>query len=317
MELIRGSAKLHPHHRGCVTALGGFDGLHLGHQAVIRRALHCAKAGLHRAGVVLFEPLPHEFLNPSGAVPRLYSLRERLKIIASLGVEQVVCLRFGAEIAAMPAEEFVERVLVNQLQVHTLLVGEGFHFGQDRGGDIALLLDCARRHGFAVECVPPVLASGGERISSTWVRAVLTDGDFSLAARLLGRNYSVSGRVRHGDKRGRKLGFATANLFIGRQPFPLRGVFAVLVEGVGPSALRGVANAGYRPTFGSGGFHLEVHLPGVSSDLYGRRLRVRFLKKIRSEQRFDNVEALRERIREDIKAAMRTASHPPPVPSLR
>ena len=317
MELIRDSGRLQPRHQGCVTAFGGFDGLHLGHQTVIERALRCAKAGSRRTSVVLFEPLPHEFLKPSGEVPRLYSLRERLNIIASFGVEQVVCLRFNADLAAMQAEEFVERVLVGQLKVHTLLVGEGFRFGRDRGGGVALLLDCAKRHGFVVECTPPVLADGGERISSTRVRVLLANGDFASASHLLGRDYSVSGRVRHGDKRGQRLGFATANLFIGRHPFPLRGVFAVVVEGVSAWSLRGVANAGYRPTFDGGEFHFEVHLPGFSGNLYGRRLRVHFLAKIRSEQRFDNAEALKERIREDIKTAMRIATRPLSMPSLR
>ena len=308
---------MQPRHRGCVAAFGGFDGLHLGHQAVIRRALHCAKAGSRKTGVVLFEPLPHEFLQPSANVARLYSLRERLRIIASLGVEQVVCLRFNTALAAMQAEEFVERVLVDRLGVHTLLVGEGFRFGQSRAGDSALLLDCAKRYGFGVECVSPVLAGDGKRISSTRVRELLSDGDLALASCLLGRDYSVSGRVRHGSKRGQRLGFATANLFTGRRLFPLRGVFAVIVEGVSAGSLRGVANAGRRPTFGGGGFHLEVHLPGFSGDLYGRRLQVRFLEKIRSEQRFDNADALKERIREDIKAAMKIAARPLSVPSLR
>ncbi len=304
VEFVRGDYNLRARHRECIAAFGGFDGLHLGHRAVIGRALELARASAAvPAAVVLFEPLPREFLDAQGAPPRLYPLRERVAIIAALGVERVVCLRFNARIAASGAGEFIERILVGKLGVRALVVGEGFRFGRGKAGDVALLNAAAARYGFVTECVSAV-AAGDERISSTGVREALTSGDLSRAARLLGRDYSVSGRVGHGSKRGAQLGFPTANLMLGRRPPPLRGVFAVAVEGAAAGLLPGVANAGYRPTFGGEKFCLEVHLPGFSANLYGRRLRVRLLARIRDEQRFDSVDELKSRIKQDVEAAM-------------
>ena len=307
MEFIRGVHNLRPRHRGCVAAFGGFDGLHAGHRAVIERAQAAAKAGTHPATVVLFEPLPREFFDAPNAPGRLYPLRERVSILAGLGVERVVCLKFNARLAAMRAETFVERILAGKLGVHTLVVGDGFRFGQAQTGDVSLLEAAATKHGFAVECVDAVTSDDGERISSTRVRAALKDADFESAEQLLGRAYRVSGRVKHGDKRGERLGFPTANLALGRRPPPLHGVFAVAVEGAAAETLPGVANAGRRPTFDGGGFCFEVHLPGFSDNLYRRRLHVRPLAKIRDERRFDTVEALKSRIKEDVEAAMELA----------
>ena len=307
VEFIRGDCKLHSRHRGCVAAFGGFDGLHLGHRAVIERALALAGTHAQPSTVVLFEPLPREFLDARAAPPRLYPLRERVAVIESLGVERIVCLRFNARVAAIEAEEFIERVLVARLGVRALVVGEGFRFGRGKEGDVALLDAAAARHGFTTECVTAVRADSGRRVSSTWVREVLTRGDFTQAAHLLGRAYSVGGRVVRGHGRGAQLGFPTANLALGRRPPPLRGVFAVLVEGAGAGLLPGVANAGYRPTFGGGKFCFEVHLPGFSANLYGRRLRVRFLEKMRNEQRFGGTDELKSRVREDVAAAIEVA----------
>lgn len=304
MEFVRGVHNLHTRRRGCVAAFGGFDGLHLGHRAVIERAQALAKSSPHPAAVILFEPLPHEFFDASNAPARLYPLRERISILAGLGIERVVCLKFNARLAMMQADAFIEQVLTDKLGVRALVVGEGFRFGRNQAGDVSLLKDAATKHGFAVERVDAVTDGGGERISSTRVRTALKDADFGLAKRLLGRDYRVSGRVVHGAKRGEQIGFPTANLAFGRRPPPLRGVFAVLVEGAGAGALPGVANAGRRPTFGEDEFCFEVHLPGFSDNLYRRRLHVRPLAKIRDEQRFDTIEALKSRIKEDVEAAM-------------
>ncbi len=307
MEFVRGDYNLRSRHRGCVAAVGGFDGLHLGHRAVIERALTFARASAQPAAVVLFEPLPREFFDAPQAPPRLYPLRERVAILAAMGIERIVCLQFNARVAAIEGEAFIERVLVGKLGVHTLVIGEGFRFGRSQAGDVALLNAAASRHGFTTECVPPVVTDTGERISSTQVRAALKGGDLVQASRLLGRDYSVSGRVGHGSKRGTELGFPTANLALGRRPPPLRGVFAVTVEGAAAGPVAGAANAGYRPTFGGREFCFEVHLPGFSDNLYGRRLRVRLLARIRDEQRFDTVGELKSRIREDVEAAMALA----------
>ncbi len=304
MEFVRGVHNLHPRHRECVAAFGGFDGLHIGHRAVIERAQAVAESSPHPATVILFEPLPREFFDALNAPARLYPLRERISILAGLGIERVVCLKFNERLAMMQADAFIERILTDKLGVRALVVGEGFRFGRSQAGDVSLLKDAAAKHGFAVECVDAVTDDDGERISSTRVRTALKDADFGLAKRLLGRDYRVSGRVVHGDKRGEQIGFPTANLAFGRRPPPLHGVFAVTVEGAGACPLPGVANAGRRPTFGEGGFCFEVHLPGFSDNLYQRRLHVRPLAKIRDEQRFDTIEALKSRIKEDVEAAM-------------
>ena len=304
IELLRGHYRLPPHHRGCFAAFGGFDGLHLGHRAVIDRALSLARRARRPAAVVLFEPLPKEFFDAQSPPSRLYPLRERAAIIASWGIERVVCLRFNAHTAESEAAAFVENILVDRLGVHTVVVGEGFQFGRGKSGDVALLQALATRYGFAAESVCAIADRDGHRISSTAVREALASGDLARAARLLGRDYSVSGRVGHGDKRGAQIGFPTANLMLGRRPPPLHGVFAAVVEGVGGKRLPGVVNAGYRPTFNGRRFCFEVHLPDFSDNLYGRRLRVRVLAKIRDEQRFDRVGELRACIREDIERAM-------------
>ncbi len=304
MEFVRGDYNLRPRHHGCVVAFGGFDGLHLGHRAVIARAVELAETPARPATVVLFEPLPREFLDARNAPPRLYPLRERVEIIAALGIERVVCLQFNARIAASGAEEFIARILVEKLGVRALVVGEGFRFGRGQSGDVALLNAAAVRYGFETECITAVVTDTGGRISSTRVREALMAGDLAQAARLLGRDYSVSGRVVHGSRRGARLGFPTANLALGRRSPPLRGVFAAVVEGAAAAPLPGVVNAGYRPTFDDRGFCFEVHLPGFSDNLYGRRLRARLVAKIRDEQRFDTAGELKSRIKEDIEAAM-------------
>ena len=304
MEFVRGDYNLCSRHRKCVVALGGFDGLHLGHRAVIDCAVGLAKSRAQPVAVVLFEPLPREFFEATDAPPRLYPLRERVAIIAAMGVERIFCLRFNAQLAAMKAEEFVERIMVGKLDIQTLVVGEGFHFGRGRIGGTALLQALAGRFGFEFECVDTVMTDANERISSTRVREMLSCGDFASAARLLGRPYSVSGRVGHGSKRGTQIGFPTANLVLGRRLPPVRGIFAVVVKGIGKDYLPGVVNAGYRPTFGNNEFCFEVHLPGFSGSLYGCRLSVEFLAKIRDEQKFDTLDTLKSRIKEDIKVAM-------------
>ena len=284
-------------------AFGGFDGMHLGHRAVVERTLVHARELSQPAAVVLFEPLPREFFDKHTAPHRLYPLRERLAILAALGVERVVCLRFNARVAAIEAGEFIKRILVDKLGIRALVVGEGFRFGRDKSGDVALLGAASARYGFTTESVPAVKTDTGKRISSTWVREVLMRGDFAQAARLLGRSYSVSGRVGYGDRRGTALGFPTANLMLGCRPPPLRGVFAVTVRGAAAGVLPGVANAGWRPTFDGNRFCFEVHLPEFSANLYRCRLRVRPLARIRDEQRFGSVDELRARIKKDVATA--------------
>ena len=294
------------HARGpCVATVGGFDALHPGHQAVIGQLRRMAAARGLPSVVVLFEPLPPEFF-AAPPPPRLYRLRERAAHLAGLGVERLVCLRFSRAIADMEAAVFIERFLVRGLAVSGLVVGHDFRFGKNREGDFAMLREAGARHGFDAEQVAAV-SGDGARISSTRIRETLLAGDIAAANRLLGRPYSVAGRIVAGRGLGAQLGFPTANIACGPRRPPLAGVFAVEVAGGGDTR-RGVANAGFRPTLNDAGlrrWQLEAHLLDFSGDLYGRRLEVRPLFRIRDEKKFSSVEELKENIANDIVAARR------------
>ncbi len=305
MRLIRGLHNLRPGGRGCVATIGNFDGVHLGHRAVFRR-LHVRGRALGLpATVITFEPQPMEFFAPDRTPARLTRLREKLKAFADCGIARVMLLEFGPRLAAVPPQDFVRRLLLEGLGVRYLLVGDDFRFGQGRGGDYALLRTmgaAAGAAGFEVED-QHTITQGEERISSTRVREALACGDLGQARRLLGRPYRMQGRVGHGDRRGRAIGFPTANLDLHRRVSPLLGVFAVWVHGLGSGPHPGVANIGTRPTVGGQGCRLEVHLFDFDQDLYGRHLEVEFSLKLRDEQRFDSFETLRRQIALDAAAA--------------
>ena len=283
--------------------IGNFDGVHRGHRAM----LDCLRSKARDLGVacsvLTFEPHPREFFSAATAPTRLSRLREKLELIAEAGVDRTHVLRFGARLAAMSAERFVDEVLVQGLAVRWLLVGRDFRFGARRAGDFALLQAAGASRGFEVEAMEDVL-EGAQRISSSGVRAALAAGDLGAAARLLGRPYVMSGRVAHGEKLGRTLGFPTANLVLRRLP-PLAGIFAVKVEVEEThKALRGVASVGRRPTVKADAAPLlEVHLFDWTGDLYGRHLRVEFLRKLRDEAKYDGLEALRAAIARDAAEA--------------
>lgn len=306
MRLIRGRHNLRPTERGGVATIGNFDGVHLGHRAVLQQLTALAQQQGVPATVIIFEPQPMEFLAPERAPPRLTRLREKAhamaEVISESGSGRLMVLRFNRHLAALSAEAFVERLLVDGLGVRHLLVGDDFRFGHKRAGDFQLLRDLGQRHGFAVASHDTVRA-GSERISSTRVRAALGAGDLLLAERLLGRPYCLHGRVGHGDQRGRTLGFPTANLHLHRHAAPLSGVFAVLVHGIGERPREAVANLGVRPTLGGTEARLEVHLFDFDQDIYGAHLRVEFRARLRAERKFPSLEALREQIAEDSRAA--------------
>lgn len=309
MELIRGLHNLRPRHRGCVVSIGNFDGVHLGHQAIVARLHeHAAATGLP-ARVVLFEPQPVEFFRPDAVEPRLMRLREKLAALAALGVDGVLCLRFDARLAGMPREDFVDRLLVQGLGARHLVVGPDFRFGHKRLGDVEYLKTVGAAAGFSVEAVPPLLLDG-ERVSSTAVRQRLTGGDLAGAARLLGRPYTLHGRISHGDERGRTLGFPTLNLPLRRKAVSLRGVFAVRVAGLAPEPLPAVANLGVRPTVNGTHPLLEVHVLDFSGQVYGRQVRVEFVRQLRDERRFDSLNALRAQIDHDVRAARTVLATP-------
>ncbi|WP_448506176.1 bifunctional riboflavin kinase/FAD synthetase [Immundisolibacter sp.] len=309
MELIRGLHNLRPRHHGCVASIGNFDGVHLGHQAIVARLHeHAAASGLP-ARVVLFEPQPLEFFHPEAGEPRLMRLREKLAALEALGVDGVLCLRFDARLAGMPREDFVDRLLVQGLGVRQLVVGPDFRFGHKRLGDVAYLKTVGASAGFGVEAVPPLLLDG-ERVSSTAVRQHLSGGDLAGAARLLGRPYTLYGRVSHGDERGRTIGSPTLNLPLRRKAVSLRGVFAVRVTGLADGPLPAVANLGVRPTVGGTYPLLEVHVLDFDGQVYGRQVQVEFVQQLRDERRFDGLDALRAQIDLDVRAARAVFAKP-------
>ncbi len=302
MELIRGVQNLKSRHRGCVATLGNFDGVHLGHQAVIGQLAEKG-ATLHLPMVlVLFEPQPQEYFQPGAALARLSRLREKLKALQRYSVDRVLCLRFDAHLAAMPAEEFIQRVLVDGLGVRYLVIGDDFRFGKNRTGDYAMLQAAGARLGF--QAVPMhTFAIDGERVSSTRVRKALAAGDLATAEKLLGRPYRMCGRVAHGDKRGRTIGIPTANIHLHRQATPVRGVYVVEMFGLEREPLVGVANVGNRPTVDGTRTLLEVHLFDFNQDIYGRYVSIDFLHRLRDEQRFTSFDELKTRIYQDMEEA--------------
>jgi len=304
MQVIRGLHNLRPEHRGCVATIGNFDGVHLGHQAVFRHLREKAAAFGLPAAVITFEPQPQEFFTPDRAPARLTRMREKLAALMNAGIDRVVLLEFNQKLAAMAAEIFVQRLLLEGLEVRYLFVGDDFRFGRDRLGDIDLLRQIGREHDFVVENMN-TFAVGDERVSSTRIREALAEGDLRLAAHYLGRHYRICGRVAHGDARGRSIGFPTANIDLHRRVSPLRGVYAVKVYGLGDDeVLTGVANIGTRPTVeGDTRYLLEVHLFDFDRQIYGEHLQVEFHQHLRDEQRFDSFGELKTQILRDCEAA--------------
>jgi riboflavin kinase/FMN adenylyltransferase len=288
---------------GLALTIGNFDGVHRGHRAMLDRVVAKGRELGIPGGVLTFEPHPREFFAPADAPSRISRLREKLEWFAEAGIGHAHVLRFDARLASQHAGRFVEDVLVRGLGVRWLLVGRDFRFGAKRVGDYAMLESAGRRHGFGLEAMEDV-ADAGRRISSSGVRDALSAGDLENAGRLLGRPYSMSGRVAHGEKLGRQLGFPTANIVLRRRP-PLAGIFAVTAELEETHAvLRGVASVGRRPTVRDNAAPLlEVHLFDWDAPLYGRHLRVTFLRKLRDEAKYDGLEALRAAIARDAAQA--------------
>ncbi|MBC7200306.1 MAG: bifunctional riboflavin kinase/FAD synthetase [Pseudomonas balearica] len=302
MQLVRGLHNLRPRHRGCVATIGNFDGVHRGHQAILARLRErAAELGLPSC-VVIFEPQPREFFAPDKAPARLTRLREKLCLLEQQGIDQVLCLAFNRRLRELSAAEFVHAVLVEGLAVRHLEVGDDFRFGCDRAGDFDFLLRAGAAEGFSVEAATTIEVDG-QRVSSTRLREVLARGDLQAAQALLGRPFSLTGRIVHGQKLGRQLGAPTANVQFKRRSTPLSGVYMVSLVLDG-SPHPGVANIGMRPSVRSDGQpHLEVHLLDLQTDLYGRRVQVVFHHKLRDEQRFASLEALKAAISADIAAA--------------
>lgn len=291
--------------------IGNFDGVHLGHRAMLSRLKETANRLNLQACVMIFEPHPREFFAPDKAPTRLTSLREKLELLAEAGVDRVQVCRFNFDFARISAEDFIERVLQQGLHARWVLVGDDFRFGARRAGDFALLEEFSARCGFDVEEMA-CHTVGGMRVSSTGVRKALAAGDLPLVERLLGRSYSISGRVVRGAQLGKKMGFPTANIQLKHNRPPLSGIFVVQVEVEGNSEgehcqsrmFQGVASLGVRPTVHEGGRPvLEAYLFDFNEDVYGRHLRVHFLHKLRDEKKYPDLDSLTRQIEKDVEDA--------------
>ena len=301
-KLIRGLQSKFLEKKGCVLSIGNFDGIHLGHQALIKQMKFRAKELGVSSLVMTFEPQPLEFFAPERKVPRLTRFREKFSLLSKAGVDQVWVVRFNAVLSALTAHDFIKKILFEKLHVNHVIVGQDFRFGRGREGDVSLLQKAGEVWGFTVEIMSNMTVDN-ERVSSTLIRKALMSDNLLLAKMLLGRPYTMMGKVVYGNQLGRKLGFPTANIFLHRAATPLHGIYVVLVHGVTQHALRGVANVGVRPTIGGTRIILEVYLFDFKDSLYGKMVNVEFCKKLREEERYDNLELLRLQMQKDAKQA--------------
>ncbi|MCI1013627.1 MULTISPECIES: bifunctional riboflavin kinase/FAD synthetase [Herbaspirillum] len=292
----------------CALTIGNFDGVHLGHQALLARVREAAgKLGLD-AAVMTFEPHPREFFaqlagTPERAPARIANLRDKLQSLADSGIDRVVVEHFGSHFAALSPQDFIEKILVQGLHVRWLMVGDDFCFGARRAGTLDTLIEAGRQHGFEVHALPTV-TNAGVRISSSAVRAALAEGDFDLSRQLLGHPYAISGRVVHGKKLGRTIGFPTLNMRVGHKRPALSGIFVVQVHGLADRPLPAVASLGVRPTVDdSGRVLLETHLLDFQGDCYGKLVRVEFLQKLRDEEKYVDLPTLTTAIARDVDHA--------------
>lgn len=301
MELIRNLHNILPRHHGCVLTIGNFDGVHRGHQQIIEH-LHQQGERLNLPTLLAtFEPLPQEFFGKKFA--RLTRLREKLQLFKSFQLDRVLVLRFDHALANLSAEDFVKQIIVDALGARYVVVGDDFQFGYQRQGDVKLLSNLGKKYDYAVETLGAV-SYQGQRISSSLIRSALAQDDFARANAMCGYAYSMAGRVVHGAKLGRQWGVPTANIFLHRRVSPLLGIYVVLLHGIGTTPLQGVASLGYRPTLADDNkIVLEVHLFNFNQDIYGRHVRVEFLKKLRDEEKFTSIEELKKQIFCDIQQA--------------
>lgn len=300
MRVIRGLTHLEPLDRGCVLTIGNFDGLHLGHRAVIEKLAAKGRSIGLPVVVMIFEPQPLEYFLGDNAPSRLMRLREKVIDFARLPLDYLLVARFNRQFANLDAEKFIDDILLKKLNVKHLVIGDDFHFGKARRGNFAMLREKGRQSGFTVEDTGSFYVAG-LRVSSTLIRDALAAGNLAAAEHLLGHSYSVCGRIVHGEKRGRALGYPTANIKLHRKNTPLQGVFAVTMTGLGEDAIQGIANVGTRPTVDGGSkVILETHLFNFDREIYGHYVEVHFKHKIRDEMRFHSLEKLKAQIEKDV-----------------
>lgn len=301
MEIIRGLHNLRDRHRGCVVTVGNFDGVHHGHRQVLAQ-LNAKRDVLGAPSTLItFEPLPREFFQGTTMPARLTRFREKMVLLAECGIDRVLCLPFNERLAQVTASSVIEDFLVGRLAVRYMVVGDDFRFGRGRQGDFAMLKAAGARYGFDVDDTGTYTV-GGERVSSTRIRAALAAGDLATASALLGHDYFIMGRVVEGRRLGRTLGAATANIQLKRYRAAVDGVYAVEIDGL-DRRYQGIANIGVRPTVDGQTPLLEVHLFDFAGDIYGERLRIVLRKRLRAEQRFPSLDALKAQIGVDIATA--------------
>jgi riboflavin kinase/FMN adenylyltransferase len=286
-----------------VLTIGNFDGVHVGHQALLELVKQRAQERQALSMVMIFEPQPLEYyMKGKLVVPRLTRMREKYHALAACQIDRLLVAYFNPAFANLSPADFAKQVLVQKLNIKHIMVGEDFRFGHKRSGDIPQLQALAQELGFTVEIIHPIL-TGGERVSSTLLRQALAKGDQALVQKYLGYPYAMRGRVAAGDQRGRQWGFPTANIYLHRELTPVHGVYTVLVKGLAQQGLPGVANVGVRPTVDGTRALLEVHLLDFNQDIYGKHVTVEFYKKLRDESKFENIELLRQQIAQDVAAA--------------
>jgi riboflavin kinase/FMN adenylyltransferase len=302
LQVRRGSGAPHAPAAPCALTIGNFDGVHCGHRALLRRVVAAADARGLVPAAMTFEPHPREFFSPASAPPRVANLRDKLAGLADAGIRRVHVQRFARSLARMSPEDFIDHLLLGACQMRWLIVGDDFRFGAGRAGDLKLLRARAARHGCEVEELPAV-REGTLRISSTAVRAALAEGQLATAARLLGHPYAISGRVQHGARLGRQLGWPTLNLRVAHRQPAVQGIFAVRVHGLG-APRPAVASLGQRPAVdNSGRWLLEVHVFGFDQEVYGRLVQIEFIAKLREERSFDSLDLLARAIAADAAQA--------------
>ncbi|MCI2283137.1 bifunctional riboflavin kinase/FAD synthetase [Colwellia sp. MSW7] len=301
MQLVRGIHNIQPDDHGCVLSIGNFDGVHKGHQRVISALVAKAKMLNCVAAVLVFEPQPQELFAADKAPARLCRLRDKYALLAELGVQRLICVNFTRKFASQSAEQFIENLLVEKLGIKHLIVGDDFHFGKNRKGDFTMLTEAGSKFGFEVTDTASCKMSNC-RVSSTAIRQALAKDNLLEVENMLGRPYSIIGKVFHGDKRGRQLGFPTANVLLKRQKSPLNGVFAVKIK-TKNGIFNGVANIGARPTINGDRQQLEVHIFNFEDNIYGQCIEVVIKKKLRQVMKFDSLEALTAQIKLDSEQA--------------
>jgi riboflavin kinase/FMN adenylyltransferase len=307
MQLIRGIHNIQSQDHGCVLTIGNFDGVHLGHARVITALIEKAKVLNCIPAVMIFEPQPQELFSPETAPARLTRLRDKYILLKKLGVERLICVNFHRDFASKSAEDFIEELLVKQLGIKHLIIGDDFRFGKNRMGNFSLLKQAGEKFNFAVSDTASFKLEDC-RISSTQIRNALEQDLLADAEKMLGRAYSIIGRVFHGDKRGRQLGFPTANVLLKRRVSPISGVYAVKVKTVEHS-FYGVANIGSRPTVSGIRQQLEVHIFNFNKDIYGQTIEVVMLKKLRDEIKFSSIDDLKKQISQDSEQAKAFVQH--------